>query len=145
MIVKQRLELSPRRERHLNSPGRQPWVRGPQHPLSPGRGDGRQGPGPAAEYMDIEELRSRRAEILRVAARRGASHLRVFGSIARGQAVDRSDIVFLVHLEPGRSLLDLGGLLMDLRTLLGRPVDVFTEKGLKARIRDRALKEAVPL
>jgi uncharacterized protein len=95
--------------------------------------------------MGIEELRARREEILRVAARRGALHVRVFGSIARGDADEKSDVDFLVDLEQGRSLLDLGGLLMDLQELLGRPVDVVTEKGLKARIRNRVLEEAVPL
>jgi len=95
--------------------------------------------------MGIEELRARREEILRVAARRGALHVRVFGSIARGDADERSDVDFLVDLEQGRSLLDLGGLLMDLQGLLGRPVDVVTEKGLKTRIRNRVLEEAVPL
>jgi predicted nucleotidyltransferase len=95
--------------------------------------------------MGIEELRSRRNEILRVAAQHGARHIRVFGSVARGEADDRSDVDFLVELEKGRSLLDLGGLLMDLQTLLGRPVDVVTEKGLKSRIRNRVLDEAVPL
>jgi uncharacterized protein len=95
--------------------------------------------------MDIEEIRNRRDEILRVAARHGAHHLRVFGSVARGEADERSDVDFLVELERGRSLLDLGGLLMDLQDLLGRRVDVVTERGLKARIRDRVLGEAVPL
>jgi predicted nucleotidyltransferase len=95
--------------------------------------------------MRIEELRSLREEILRVAAQHGALHIRVFGSVARGEADDRSDIDFLVELETGRSLFDLGGLLMDLQTLLGRPVDVVTEKGLKSRIRDSVLHEAVPL
>jgi predicted nucleotidyltransferase len=95
--------------------------------------------------MGIEELRRRRDDILRVAAQHGARHIRVFGSVARGEADDRSDVDFLVELEKGRSLLDLGGLLMDLQTLLGRPVDVITEKGLKSRIRDRVLYEAVPL
>ena len=95
--------------------------------------------------MGIEELRNRRDEILRVAAQHGAHHVRVFGSMARGDADERSDVDFLVDLEKGRSLLDLGGLLMDLQTLLGRPVDVVTEKGLKSRIRDRVLDEAVPL
>ncbi|HSG40484.1 MAG TPA: nucleotidyltransferase domain-containing protein, partial [Thermoanaerobaculia bacterium] len=61
--------------------------------------------------MNIEEIRSRRNEILHVAARHGAHHLRVFGSVARGEADDRSDIDFLVEFEKGRSLLDLGGLL----------------------------------
>ncbi|HEX6901212.1 MAG TPA: nucleotidyltransferase domain-containing protein [Thermoanaerobaculia bacterium] len=95
--------------------------------------------------MDIQEIRGRRDEILRVAARHGAHHLRVFGSVARGEADERSDVDFLVELEKGRSLLDLGGLLMDLQDLLGRRVDVVTERGLKARIRERILGEAVPL
>jgi predicted nucleotidyltransferase len=94
--------------------------------------------------MGIEELRSRREEILRVAAQHGARHIRIFGSVARGEADDRSDVDFLVELETGRSLFDLGGLLMDLQTLLGRPVDVVTERGLKSRIRD-VLHEAVSL
>lgn len=96
--------------------------------------------------MGIEELLGqRREEILRIASRYGATHLRVFGSVARGEADERSDVAFLVDLEEGRSLFDLGGLLMDLRELLGRPVDVVTERGLRERIRDRVLREAVPL
>ena len=95
--------------------------------------------------MGIEELRRRRDEILRLAAQRGARHIRIFGSVARGEADDRSDVDFLVELEKGRSLFDLGGLLMDLQTLLGLPVDVVTEKGLKSRIRNRVMDEAVPL
>jgi predicted nucleotidyltransferase len=90
-------------------------------------------------------LDSKRREILAIAASHGARNLRVFGSVARGDATPGSDIDFLVDLEPGRSLLDLGGLLMDLQVLLGRSVDVVTEKGLRHRIRDRVLKEAVPL
>jgi uncharacterized protein len=95
--------------------------------------------------MGIEELRSHRDEILRVAAQYGARRIRVFGSVARGEADERSDIDFLVEFEKGRSLLDLGGLLMDLQTLLGQRVDVVTEKGLKSRIRNRVLDEVVPL
>lgn len=95
--------------------------------------------------MGIEELRARREEILRVAAHRGARQVRVFGSVARGEADEKSDVDFLVDMEQGRSLLDLGGLLMDLQELLGRRVDVVTERGLKARIREQVLEEAVPL
>lgn len=96
--------------------------------------------------MGIDELLGpRRADILRIAALHGARNVRVFGSVARGNADEASDIDFLVELEPGRTLFDLGGLLMDLRALLGRDVDVITEPGLKARIRDRVLAEAVPL
>ena len=90
-------------------------------------------------------LRSRRDEILRLAARRGARNVRIFGSVARGEAHPDSDVDFLVDLEPGRSLLDLGGLLMDLQALLGRPVDVVTEKGLRPRLRASVLKDARPL
>lgn len=94
--------------------------------------------------MGIEGLlKEKRDEILRVAARHGARNVRVFGSIARGEADERSDIDFLVDMEPGRNLLDMGGLLMDLRELLGREVDVVTERSLRPRIRTRVLQEAV--
>ncbi|MBI1893230.1 MAG: nucleotidyltransferase family protein [Candidatus Rokubacteria bacterium] len=96
--------------------------------------------------MDIDELlNEKREEILRIAAKHGARNVRVFGSVARGEADERSDVDFLVEMEPGRSLLDMGGLLMDLRDLLGREVDVVTERGLKPRIRARVLKGAIPL
>ncbi len=92
-----------------------------------------------------EPLRQKRQEILRLCASYGARNPRVFGSVARGNADERSDIDLLVEMEPGRSLFDLGGLQYELERLLGRPVDVVTERGLKARIRDRVLREAVPL
>jgi uncharacterized protein len=93
----------------------------------------------------IEDLSRVRGQILAVAARHGASNVRVFGSVARGEADAASDIDFLVDFEPGRSLLDLAALLVDLEDLLGHPVDVVTEPGLKARIRQRVLAEAVPV
>ena len=92
-----------------------------------------------------ELLHEKREDILRVASKRGAYNVRVFGSVARGEADSKSDIDLLVDLEPGRSLFDLGGLLMDLQDLLGQNVDVVTERGLRERIRERVLKEAVPL
>lgn len=96
--------------------------------------------------MDIEEfLKTKQADILRIAAKHGAHNVRVFGSVARGEADEDSDIDFLVEMEAGRSLLDMGGLLMDLRELLKRDVDVVTERGLKPRIRERVLREAVAL
>jgi len=96
--------------------------------------------------MGITELLGdKRDEILALAAKHGATQLRVFGSVARGEATADSDIDFLVDLEPGRSLFDQGGLLMDLQDLLGRKVDVVTPKGLRARIRDEVLAQAVPL
>lgn len=96
--------------------------------------------------MTLEELlHVKREEILKVCAKYGARNVRVFGSAARGEADEESDIDFLVEMEAGRSLFDLGGLQYELEQLLGRPVDVVTERGLKARIRERVLKETVPL
>lgn len=96
--------------------------------------------------MSLNELlEEKREDILRIAAKRGAYNVRVFGSVARGQADSKSDIDLLVDLEPGRSLFDLGGLLMDLQELLDHKVDVVTERGLRERIRERVLKEAIPL
>ena len=92
-----------------------------------------------------ELLKEKRQDILRLAAEHGARQIRVFGSVARGDADEQSDVDFLVEMESGRSLLDMGGLLMDLQDLLGCKVDVVSEKGLKARIRDRVLGEAVPV
>jgi hypothetical protein len=96
--------------------------------------------------MGIPEIvGSKREQILAIAAKYGASNIRIFGSVARGTAEADSDIDFLVQLESGRSLFDLGGLLMDLQKLLSRRVDVVTEKSLHWYIRDRVLKEAQPL
>ena len=90
-------------------------------------------------------LRARREEILRLAARHGASEVRVFGSVARGEAREESDVDFLVELEPGRSLLDHAALVIDLQDLLARRVDVATVRGLREDLRDRVLAEAIPL
>lgn len=96
--------------------------------------------------MTVEQLlEEKREEIFKIAAKHGARKVRVFGSVARGEADEKSDIDFLVEMEPGRSLFDLGGLQYELERLLGCPVDVVTERGLKARIRERVLREAVPL
>jgi len=96
--------------------------------------------------MTLEDLlKAKREEILRVCARYGAFNVRVFGSVARSEADEQSDLDFLVKLEPGRSLFDLGGLQYDLEQLLGCRVDVVTERGLKPRIRERVLREALPL
>lgn len=93
----------------------------------------------------LHTLRAERDRILRLAEKRGAHNVRVFGSVARGDAGPESDIDFLVDVRPGTSLLDLGGLLVDLEELLGRHVDVVTERGLREPTRRRVLEEAVPL
>ncbi|MDH3676218.1 MAG: nucleotidyltransferase family protein [Anaerolineae bacterium] len=92
-----------------------------------------------------DTLQRQREEILRISAKHGAYNVRIFGSVARGEADLESDIDVLVDLEPGRNLLDLGGLLMELQELLRCQVDVVTEQGLRPRIRDRVLAEAVSL
>ena len=91
------------------------------------------------------ELLERRDEILMIATRHGARTVRVFGSVARGEETPASDLDLLVEFEPGRSLLDHIALAQDLEDLLGRKVDVVTEKGLHWYIRDGVCREAVPL
>ena len=95
--------------------------------------------------IHAELLKEKRKEILKIAASHGAKNVRVFGSVARGETGPESDIDFLVDMEAGRSLLDLGGLLMDLQDLLGVDVDVVTVKGLRLRIKDQVLQEAISL
>jgi hypothetical protein len=90
-------------------------------------------------------LREKRQEILSIAARHGARNVRVFGSVARGEAGPESDLDILVDLEPGRSLLDHAALLLDLEAALGCKVDVVTERGLRARVREDVLREAVAI
>lgn len=114
--------------------------------------DGESVPEPTteAEYVGgrpirLDDLRQRRNEILQIAAKHGASNVRVFGSVAKGTAGLQSDVDFLVDLEKGRSLLDHAALLVELQDLLESNVDVATESWLKERIRDRVLREAVAL
>ena len=96
--------------------------------------------------MKLDEVvMPNRDRILQMAEQYGARRVRVFGSVARRQDDADSDIDFLVDMEPGRSLLDLGGLLIDLEKLLNTKVDVVTEDGLRDRIRARVLNEAVTL
>jgi len=82
---------------------------------------------------------------LDLARKHGAISVRLFGSAARGDEIESSDVDFVVELEAGRSLLDLGGLQSELKQLLGCPVDVVTVEGLRERIRARVLEEGVPI
>ena len=96
--------------------------------------------------MDLRELlEGKREEILRIARAHGARNVRVFGSAARGDADETSDVDFLVEFEPGTSLLQHGAMIAELEELLGRKVDVAPEKTLRERARERVLREAVPL
>jgi predicted nucleotidyltransferase len=96
--------------------------------------------------MSLTELfREKREEILRIAAQHGAHDMRLFGSLARGEARPDSDVDILITLEPGRSLLDLIALKQDLEDLLGCQVDVVTEAAVSPYIRPQVLREAVTL
>jgi predicted nucleotidyltransferase len=96
--------------------------------------------------MAIDDVvKAKREAILDTAAKHGAFRIRVFGSMARGDARPDSDLDLLVAMEDGRTLLDLIGLGQDLEDLLGRKVDVVSEGGLSAYLRDEILAEAVVL
>ena len=90
-----------------------------------------------------EQITALREEIQAAARASGADDVRVFGSVARGEDDASSDVDFLVRLEPGRTLLDLARLEIQLERLLGRRVDVMTEGELREPIRSAALRDAV--
>ena len=104
-------------------------------------------PGKAAlgREATLGSLRGVRARILGAASRRGLHDVRVFGSVARGEADASSDVDLLVVPGPGTSLFDLSGFALDVEEIIGRHVDVATPGGLKSRIRERVLAEAVAL
>ena len=91
-------------------------------------------------------LQERREEILEIALKHGAFNVRVFGSVARGEETENSDIDFLINYDINKiSSWFPVGLIHDLEDLLGRKVDVVTETGLKERIRDRVLRDCILL
>ena len=93
----------------------------------------------------LKQIEQKRDKIKKISALYGVRQLRVFGSVARGTSTPSSDVDFLVELDENRSLLDMGGFLMDLQSLLGCKVDVVTEKSLHWYLKERILKEAKPL
>jgi len=92
-----------------------------------------------------EIISSQRDAILAAAARHGVTSIKVFGSVARGDARDDSDFDFLVEVGPRHSPFFPGGLVLDLEEILGRRVDVVEPEGLHRLLRDRVLREAVPV
>jgi predicted nucleotidyltransferase len=96
--------------------------------------------------MSIKELlKSKREEIFKLAEKYGVYDVRIFGSVARGEDNEKSDIDLLIKRKPGFSLLKHAAFNRELIEILGIPVDVASENGLKERIKDRVLKEAIPL
>ncbi len=92
-----------------------------------------------------ELLKKNRDEILRIARKHGVSRLRVFGSVARGDASEDSDVDFLIEVQGPTSPWFPGGLVADLEALLGRRVDVVETDALREGMRSRVLQEAIPL
>ena len=90
-------------------------------------------------------LREKREQILQIAQKHGARNVRVFGSVAKGEARARSDVDLLVEMESGRSLLDMIAIKQDLEDLLGRKVDVVTEAAVSPYIRESVLNGAIRL
>ena len=95
--------------------------------------------------MMVDPVKSKRDQILQVARRHGVTRVRVFGSMARGDAGAKSDVDLLIDVGANPSPWFPGGLIADLEELLGRPVQVVTERGLDVLLRERVLQEAVPL
>lgn len=96
--------------------------------------------------MGINEILSeKREQILAIAARYGARNVRVFGSVARGDADENSDVDFIVEFDESSSLMDHAAMMLELEALLGRRVDIAPEKCLRPRVRERVMQEAVPL
>ena len=94
---------------------------------------------------ELQKIQQKKKEILVVAKQHGIVNIRIFGSVARGEDNLQSDIDLLVDLEKGRSLFDLGGALIKLQDLLGRKVDIVTERGLHWYLREKIVTEAKPL
>ena len=102
-------------------------------------------PGPLVAPVTLEELRARREEILAIVEAHRATNVRVFGSVARGEATAKSDVDFLIDSLPGHTLLDRAAIMQDLEELLGVPVDVGAANELRDRVRPHALADAVSL
>jgi len=95
--------------------------------------------------IDQQIIRAKRPAILEIAHRYGARDIRIFGSVARGDQTETSDLDLIVRFDTGRTLFDQGGLLMELQDLLGVKVDIISERGMRPRFREQVMKEAVPL
>lgn len=101
------------------------------------------GDGNSGHVVSLEDVRRHRAQILAIGERYGVRNVRVFGSVARGEADAASDLDLLIDVDPGRGYFDMAGFALDVEDLLGVFTQVATVGGLKLRIRQRVLDEAV--
>ncbi len=92
-----------------------------------------------------QEVFAQRDKIIEIAQRHGASNVRIFGSVARGDQTEESDLDLIVRFDPDRSLFDHGALICDLEELLGVKVDVISERGMRDRVRSHSEKDSVAL
>ncbi|MCA1673931.1 MAG: nucleotidyltransferase family protein [Actinobacteria bacterium] len=95
--------------------------------------------------VTVDELRDRREQIIAIGKQYGVSNIRVFGSVARGDADERSDLDLLIDVAPGHGYFDMTGFALDVEELLEVFTQVATSNGLKQRMKDKILAEAVPL
>lgn len=95
--------------------------------------------------VTLGELRSRRDEIVQLGERFGVRNIRIFGSVARGEATEDSDLDLLVDVDRGHGYFDMAGFALGVEDRLGVFTQVATPGGLKLRIRDRILCEAIAL
>jgi uncharacterized protein len=101
---------------------------------------------PEKSDMNVSELlQQKRRQVLEIAQGHGARNVRLFGSVARGETTETSDLDLLIEMEPGRSLLDVIAIKQDLEELLGCKVDVVTEAAISPYLRDKVIHEAVRL
>jgi hypothetical protein len=97
------------------------------------------------QAITLDDLRARRDEIVRLAAQHGAFNVRIFGSVARGDAMPDSDVDFIVSFRPKTSIFAQVGLWQDLQELLGCEIDLIADHPSGGKVMHAALKEAVPL
>lgn len=95
--------------------------------------------------MNLEELRKYKPQIMEVAEKYGVTNIRVFGSTARGDATDDSDVDFLVEMKKGRSAFDMGGFYEDTREIIGSDIDLVTPTSLHSYIKKKVFDESIAL
>lgn len=95
------------------------------------------------EVLSLRHIQQHRDELMAIAKRHGVISVRIFGSVARGEATAMSDLDLIVEVQPGVGLLTLSAFALDVETLFGTPTQVVTPDGLRSHMRQEVLREAV--